>query len=60
MAACSLACAQARVGATGDAIQTLKEALALNPDLRANAQRDPDLAGLRDSGHLDPLPAPTP
>jgi len=59
MAAYSLACAQARLGATEDAIQTLKEALALNLDLRANAQRDPDLAGLRDSGHLDPLLAPT-
>jgi hypothetical protein len=60
MAAYSLACAQARVGTTEDAIQTLKEALALNLDLRANAQRDPDLAGLRDSGHLDPLLAPAP
>jgi hypothetical protein len=60
MAAYSLACAQARVGAAEDAVQTLKEALALNLDLHANAQRDPDLAGLRDSGQLDPLLAPAP
>ena len=60
MAAYSLACAQARAGTTEDAIQTLKEALALNLDLRANARRDPDLAGLRDGGQLDPLLAPTP
>jgi len=60
MAAYSLACAQAQVGAAEDAVQMLKEALALNLDLRANARRDPDLAGLRDTGHLDPLLAPTP
>jgi hypothetical protein len=47
------------VGAAEDTIQTLKEALALNLDLRANAQRDPDLARLRDSGQLDLLLAPT-
>jgi hypothetical protein len=59
MAAYSLACAQAQVGATEDSIQALKEAVSLNLDLRAKAERDPDLAQLRDSGHLDPLLAPT-
>jgi hypothetical protein len=58
MAAYSLACAQAGAGTAKDAIQTLAEAIALNPDLRTNAQRDPDLAGLRDSGHLDALLMP--
>ena len=55
MAAYSLACAQAGADTAKDAIQTLAEAIALNPDLRANARRDPDLAGLRDSGHLGAL-----
>jgi hypothetical protein len=40
MAAYGLACAQA-------------EAITLNPDVRANAARDADLASLRDSGQLD-------
>jgi hypothetical protein len=55
MAAYSLACAQARADASADAIRTLTEAIGLNPDLRANARRDPDLSTLRDSGHLDAL-----
>jgi hypothetical protein len=58
MAAYSLACAQAQAGATGDALHTLTEAITLNQDLRANAQEDPDLARLRDSGRLDPLAVP--
>jgi hypothetical protein len=52
MAAYSLACAQAVAGSTGDAARTLAEAIALNPDVRANADRDPDLESLRGSGQL--------
>ena len=52
MAAYSLACAQAVAGSTEDAARTLTEALALNPDVRANADRDPDLESLRGSGQL--------
>jgi DinB superfamily len=55
MAAYSLSCAQAQAGASGQALQTLAEAMSLNPDLRANAARDPDLAPLRDIGRLDVL-----
>jgi tetratricopeptide (TPR) repeat protein len=58
MAAYSLACAQAQTGAADDALHALTQALTLNPDLRANAQRDPDLARLRDSGQLEPLLTP--
>jgi hypothetical protein len=52
MAAYSLACAQALAGLVDEAAVTLASALALNPDVRANAARDPDLAALRDSGEL--------
>jgi len=52
MAAYSLACAQAVAGSTEDAARTLAEAIALNPDVRANADRDPDLESLRGSGRL--------
>jgi hypothetical protein len=52
MAAYSLACAQAVAGQTEDAVRTLAEAVALNPDVRANAERDPDLEPLRGSGQL--------
>jgi hypothetical protein len=52
MAAYSLACAQAVAGSTEDAARTLAEAIALNPDVRANADRDPDLGSLRGSGQL--------
>jgi hypothetical protein len=55
MAAYSLSCAQAQAGASSQALQTLAEAMSLNPDLRANAARDPDLAPLRDIGQLDVL-----
>ena len=47
----NLACVQARAG-PAEALAALTEAVALNPDVRANAGRDPDLAGLRDSGQL--------
>jgi hypothetical protein len=52
MAAYSLACAQAASGRTEDAARTLAEAITLNPDVRANASRDPDLESLRGSGQL--------
>ncbi len=52
MAAYSLACAQAQAGAPQAAGRALAEAIALNPDVRTNAGRDPDLAPLRDAGQL--------
>lgn len=52
MAAYSLACAQAVAGSAEDAAATLAEAIALNPDVRANAERDRDLEPLRPSGRL--------
>jgi hypothetical protein len=55
MAAYSLACAQAQARLTDDAGRTLAEAITLNPDVRVNASRDPDLAPLRDSGLLDEI-----
>ncbi|HEY7143625.1 MAG TPA: hypothetical protein VH637_05205 [Streptosporangiaceae bacterium] len=55
MAAYSLACAQARIGASAEALQTLTEAIGFNPGLHVNARRDPDLAALRDSGQLGRL-----
>lgn len=55
MAAYSLACAQASSGRTQDATRTLAQAITLNPDVRANASRDPDLESLRGSGQLTAL-----
>jgi hypothetical protein len=52
MAGYSLACAQAGAGRTEEAAQTLAEAITRNSDVRANAQRDPDLEPLRRSGRL--------
>jgi hypothetical protein len=52
MAAYSLACAQAQAGMLDAAAKTLTEAITLNPDIRANASRDADLAPLRDNGQL--------
>jgi hypothetical protein len=52
MAAYSLACALAVAGRTEDAARTLAEAIVLNPDVRANADRDPDLEPLRGGGQL--------
>ncbi len=52
MAAYSLACAQAQARLTADASRTLAEAITLNPDVRGNAGRDPDLAPLRETGRL--------
>jgi hypothetical protein len=47
MAAYNLACAQAKTARLDQAAATLAEAINLNPDLRANAARDPDLQPLR-------------
>jgi hypothetical protein len=52
MAGYSLACAQARAGQPGEAARTLAEAIGANPELRAHAGRDPDLAVLREGGLL--------
>ena len=48
MAAYNLACAQARAGQLDQAARTLAEAITANPDLRTNADRDPDLKVLRE------------
>jgi hypothetical protein len=53
MAYYGLACAQAVAGLADPAAVTLATAVGLNPDLQANAGRDPDLATLRDSGRLE-------
>ena len=50
MAGYSLACALARTGRPSEAAGVLAEAIEANPDLRVNAGRDPDLAGLREAG----------
>jgi hypothetical protein len=49
MAYYGLACAQAVAGLADAAAVTLAAAIGLNPDLRANADRDPDLVPLRNS-----------
>ncbi|HLJ98909.1 MAG TPA: tetratricopeptide repeat protein [Streptosporangiaceae bacterium] len=46
MACYNLACALARDGRHDQAASALTEAVTLNPDLAANASRDPDLAGV--------------
>jgi len=55
MASYNLACAKARAGLLGEAVAAVAEAVSLNPDVRANAARDPDLAAVRDTGQLDSL-----
>jgi tetratricopeptide (TPR) repeat protein len=47
MAWYNLACFLSRAGRHDEAASALTEAIALNPDVRANAARDPDLAPLR-------------
>jgi hypothetical protein len=49
MAGYNLACAQARAGRTDEATGTLRDAIAANPDLRANAGRDTDLEFVREA-----------
>jgi len=55
MALYNLACAQARADMAAEAAETLREAIALNAQLQANARRDTDLAVLRNDGWLDAL-----
>ena len=52
MASYNLACAQAGASLLDEAAATVAEAVALNPDVRANAARDPDLAQVRERGLL--------
>lgn len=55
MASYNLACAQAGAGLLDESAAAVTEAIALNPDVRANAVRDSDLAVVRDSGRLAAL-----
>ncbi len=55
MASYNLACARAEAGLLDEAAVAVGEAVALNPDLRANVDRDRDLAVLRGSGRLAPV-----
>ncbi len=55
MARYNLACAQARSGRAEAALAQLRQAVELNPALRANVSRDADLADLRDAGQLSGL-----
>ena len=48
MAHYNLACAQSRLGDLDQASASIESAISLNPDLRANASRDPDLASVRE------------
>jgi hypothetical protein len=52
MASYNLACARAGAGLLDEAAAAVADAIALNPDVRANAATDPDLASLRDSGRM--------
>jgi hypothetical protein len=52
MASYNLACARAGAGQLDEAAAAVAEAVTLNPDLHANASRDPDLAVLRGTGQL--------
>jgi len=58
MASYNLACALARAGRLDQAATALREAVTLNPDVRANARRDRDLAAFRDSARLEALLTP--
>lgn len=55
MASYNLACALAQADRTAEAITALTEAITLNPDVRANAGRDPDLSALRADGRFAAL-----
>jgi hypothetical protein len=55
MASYNLACAEAGAGLLEEAAATIAEAVALNPDVRANAARDTDLAAVRERGLLTAL-----
>lgn len=55
MASYNLACALARADRPDDAVAALSESIGRNPDVRANAAREPDFAALRDTGRLADL-----
>lgn len=55
MASYNLACAQAGANLLDQAAATLRQAIALNPELAGNARRDQDLAALTGSGLLGSL-----
>lgn len=55
MATYNLGCARASAGNFDAAAAAVAAAVVLNPDLRANAARDRDLALLRDTGQLAPV-----
>jgi hypothetical protein len=55
MASYNLACAHAGAGLLDESAAAVTEAIGLNPDVRANAIRDSDLAAVRDSGRLSAL-----
>jgi hypothetical protein len=55
MASYNLACAQAGAGLLDESAAAISEAVALNPDLRANTLRDGDLTAVRESGRLAAL-----
>ncbi len=55
MASYNLACARARAGCLDDAAAALADAVTLNPDVRANALRDNDLAAVREIPRLAAL-----
>jgi hypothetical protein len=55
MASYNLACAQAGAGLLDESAAAVSEAIALNPDLRANAIRDSDLTAVREGGGLAAL-----
>jgi hypothetical protein len=50
MASYNLACVSARADLPERAVAALRDAITRNPAVRANAERDPDLASLRESG----------
>jgi hypothetical protein len=54
MARYNLACAYAAVGRLDGAAEAVEAAVALNTDLVANAERDPELAAVRDTGDSRP------
>jgi len=55
MAFYNLGCAQARSARLAEALEALREAIGLSPQLSVNARRDPDLDRLREGGRLDAL-----
>jgi hypothetical protein len=55
MASYNLACARSRAGQLDEAAAALADAITLNPDVRANALRDNDLAGIRKAARVAAL-----